>query len=70
MAVWKRVDKSKLTEEITMKKLTLILSILFIILTFAGAGYVLANHGQVSAGFACVPMVFALISIFSYRKYK
>lgn len=53
-----------------MKKLTLILSVIFIILTFVGAGYVLSNHGQVNAGYACVPMVLALASISFYRKYK
>ncbi len=53
-----------------MKRLTLILSVLFIALTFAGAGYVLFNGGKVSAGYACVPMVFALISLSFYRKYK
>ena len=54
----------------TMKKITLLLSILFIILTFAGAGYVLYNGGKVNAGYAVVPMVFALISIVSYRNRK
>ena len=45
------------------KKLALVLSVIFIILTFIGAGYVLLNGGKVNAGYACVPMVFALISI-------
>lgn len=53
-----------------MKRLTLILSIVFIILTFTGAGYVLFNDGKVNAGYACVPMAFALIMILAYRKYK
>lgn len=53
-----------------MKKLTLALSIIFIILTFLGAGYVLVNHGEVNAGYACVPMVLALAFISFYRKYK
>lgn len=52
------------------KKLTLALSVIFTILTFAGAGYVLLNGGKVNAGYACVPMVFALISFYFYRKYK
>ena len=47
-----------------IKNLALILSIIFIILTFIGAGYVLFNDGKVNAGYACVPMIFALISIF------
>lgn len=53
-----------------MKKLTLVLSVIFTVLTFAGAGYVLANSGQASAGYACVPMLFGLISVSFYRKYK
>lgn len=53
-----------------IKKLTLIASVIFIILTFVGAGYILLNGGKVNAGYACVPMVFALISISFYRKYK
>ncbi len=38
-----------------MKKQTLflILIIVFAVLTFCGAGYVLYNKGQVNAGFAC-----------------
>ena len=43
-----------------MKKLSLILSVIFTLLTFGGVGYVLANHGQVNAGYACVPMALAL----------
>ena len=53
-----------------LKKLALVLSTVFIILTFAGAGYVLFNGGKVNAGYACVPMIFALISISIYLKYK
>ena len=53
-----------------IKKLALTLSIVFIILTFIGAGYVLFNDGKVNAGYACVPMVFALISASFYRKHK
>ena len=57
-------------EDIVIKKLALILSVVFIILTFIGTGYVLLNGGKVNAGYACVPMLFALISISFYRKYK
>ena len=53
-----------------MKKMWFILSVLFIVLTFAGAGYVLFNVGKVNAGYACVPMVFALIFLSFYRKHK
>ena len=34
-----------------MKKVFLILGIIFLIITFAGGVYVLANHGQVNAGY-------------------
>lgn len=40
--------------EIT-KKITLILGIIFLTLTFTGGGYVIINHGQVNAGYAVVP---------------
>ena len=53
-----------------IRKLSLILSVIFIILTFVGAGYIFYNGGKVNAGYACVTMVFALISISFYRKYK
>ena len=45
---------------------------LFMILTFIGAGYVLLNKGQVSAGFAVIPSL--LCAMFSqlavYEKFK
>ncbi len=53
-----------------MKRLALVLSAVFTILTFAGAGYIIFNGGKASAGYACVPMVFTLISLSFYRKYK
>ena len=52
------------------KKLTLASSVIFTILTVAGAGFVLLNGGNVTAGYACVPMVLALVSISFYRKYR
>lgn len=54
-------------EEDGMQKLVLVLSIVFIILTFAGAGYVLLNRGNGNAGYAAIPMVCALVSISFYR---
>lgn len=51
-----------------MKKVALIVSVIFIILTFVGAGYVLYHGGNVNAGYAVVPMVFALASLAWYRK--
>lgn len=62
-------DKSGLTE-VVMKRLALVLSAVFIILTFAGSGYIIFNDGNASAGYACVPMVFTLISLSFYQKYK
>ncbi len=53
-----------------MKKVALALSIVFTILTFVGAGYVLYNGGKVNAGYAVVPMVFALVSSIFYRNEK
>ena len=53
-----------------MKKVALVLSIIFIILTFVGAGYVIYNGGKVNAGYAVVPMLFALVSIGNYRNRK
>ena len=46
-----------------MKKLTvlMIFQILFTILTFIGAGYVLINKGQVNAGYAVIPCVISVI---------
>ncbi len=50
-----------------MKKAALVLCIIFTLLTFAGAGYVLYNDGGVNAGYAVIPMVFALASGAFYR---
>lgn len=44
----------------------LILSIIFTILTFIGAGYVLINHGKVNAGYAVVPMCFSFVFLSLY----
>ena len=51
-----------------MKKLFLILSIFFIILTFVGAFYVITNDGNVSAGYAVVPMIFGIAFMTDYRR--
>ena len=50
-----------------MKKIAFVLSIIFAILTFVGAGHVLINDGQVNAGYACVPMVLAITSHVVYK---
>ena len=48
-----------------MKRLLLLLSILLIILTFAGAVFVLASN----AGYAVIPMVMALACLAGYKVY-
>ncbi len=53
-----------------IKRVALTLSVVFIILTLTGAIYVLTNGGKANAGYACIPMVFTLISLSVYRKYK
>ena len=53
-----------------MKKIAFVLSIIFAILTFVGAGHVLINDGQVNAGYACVPMVLAIASYAGYKAKK
>lgn len=50
-----------------MKKNSLISGIVFLILTFAGGGYVLANHGQVNAGYAVIPALWCIICFGFYR---
>lgn len=47
-------------KKVSLKTVTLIISIMFMILTFVGSGYVLINHGQVNAGYAVIPMLFCL----------
>lgn len=51
-----------------MRKIALILGIIFFILTFAGGGYVIINHGQVNAGYAVIPSIWAMICLGYYRK--
>lgn len=53
-----------------MKKLFLILSILFTILTFAGAVYVLINFGTVNAGYAVIPMALTIACFSVYKSHK
>ncbi len=52
------------------EKILLVLTIIFITTTFFGSTYVLINHGTVSAGYAVVPMVFALAFGTWYRQSK
>ena len=51
-----------------MKKIALILGIIFLVLTFIGGGYVLVNHGQVNAGYAVIPGLWTTIFFGIYRK--
>ncbi len=51
-----------------IKRIMLILSVIFILLTFFGAGYVLYNSGNVSAGYAVIPLILSLACIAIYRK--
>ena len=55
---------------IYMKKISLILGIIFLILTFVGGAYVLINHGQVSAGYAVIPALWCMICFGYYRSKK
>ena len=41
------------------EKIFRILTLIFTILTFIGAGYVLINKGEVNAGYAVIPSLFS-----------
>ncbi len=55
-----------------MKKIALMLGIVFLSLTFVGSSYVLINHGHVNAGYAVIPMLWTILCFGYYRnsKYK
>ncbi|MCI9073980.1 MAG: hypothetical protein HFH80_14540 [Lachnospiraceae bacterium] len=53
-----------------MKKISLTLGIVFLILTFAGGGYVFINHGEVSAGYAVVPALWTIVCFGYYQRKK
>ena len=53
-----------------MRKIALILGIVFLILTFIGGGYVLINHGQVSAGYAVIPGLWTMMCFGYYQREK
>lgn len=53
-----------------ISKIALILGIVFMTLTFIGGFYVLANHGQVNAGYAVVPGTCTMICFGYYRSKK
>ena len=50
----------KKTNLTTKAKIYFVLLVIFTILTFTGGIYVISNNGEPNAGYACVPMVFAL----------
>lgn len=53
-----------------MKTLLFICSIIFTVLTFIGAGYVLFNGGKVNAGYAIIPMLFGISCLQGYKTIK
>lgn len=53
-----------------MKKILLVLSIIFTVFTFAGAIYVISSKGEMNAGYAVIPMVFTLVFLAGYRNSK
>ena len=53
-----------------MKKIWLVLSVIFAILTLGGMTYVLVSGGKANAGFAVIPMVITLILIGLWRNCK
>ena len=56
-------------EKIKMK-VYFILYIIFLILTFIGAGYNILNRGQANVGYAVIPMLFGLVFTGLYRECK
>ncbi len=59
-------------KKVSVKSFALIMSIIFMILTFVGAGYVLLNHGRENAGYAVIPMClcFVFVGVYSGQKKK
>ena len=53
-----------------MKKILLLLTLLFMALTFIGAFYVVSNGGKPNAGYAAVPMVMAIVCMQWYKAFK
>ncbi len=51
-------------------KLYKVMTFVFGVLTFIGAGYVLYTKGQASAGFAVIPMIFSIAFSTSYQNEK
>lgn len=53
-----------------MKKIVLIVGIIFLILTVAGTCYILINHGQVNAGYAVITALWTIICFGFYQRRK
>ncbi len=51
-----------------MRKILLVFSIVFTVLTLAGIVYVLVSHGQKNAGFAIIPAVFTIAFVTAWKK--
>ncbi len=54
------------------EKIFRILTLVFMFMTFIGAGYVLFNKGQVNAGYTVIPSLFCAIfsQLAVYEKFK
>lgn len=59
-----------LKKEKLKMKIYLILYIIFLVLTFVSAGYVIYNKGETNPGLAIVSMLFGLIFAGLYRDAK
>ena len=69
----KAINEMNLECDVMKKeKIFRILTFIFMILTFIGAGYVLSNKGQVNAGYAIIPSLFCAIfsQLAVYEKFK
>lgn len=53
-----------------MRQTFLIMAVLFGLLTFAGAWYLLTHMGQANAGCAVIPLIFTLLFGQAYRAVK
>ena len=51
-----------------MKKIALILGVIFMILTFIGGGYVILCNGQANAGYAVIPGIWTMICFGIYQR--
>ncbi len=51
-----------------MKQLALVLGLVCVALTLAGAGYALLSHGRGNPGYALIPLIFALVCLSVYRQ--